>query len=99
MDRQVVKLWRTDGARYERLDARLQPGGGLELISHEMGADDSAPWGTDDEERTLEIAPEDVGRLALALIAARFGRDRKGFDALADFCASAGVDYVVRTWT
>lgn len=99
MERQTVKLWRADGARYERIDARLQPAGRIELVSHDMGSGDTAPWGTDDDERSIEVAPEDVGRLALALITQAFGRDPKGFDAFAAFCEARGIPYVVRNWT
>lgn len=89
---------RSDGARYRRVALALE-GGGLVLSSHEMGASLEAAWGLDDAEVTLQIAPDQVARLALALVADRLAGGDDAVRALAELCDEHGVDYRTACWT
>jgi hypothetical protein len=90
---------RSDGARYRRVSLVLEPGGALELTSHEMGASFEAAWGLDDEETTLRIAPDQLARLTLALLADRLGSGQDAVRVLADLCDEHGVEYRAACWT
>jgi hypothetical protein len=91
-------LWRSDGARYESIDAFVEAGG-LKLHQHETGPSAQDSWGRDDYEATLEIAREDVARLALALLAAGFGDRPDALTQLRLFCAHEGIPHNFAVWT
>jgi hypothetical protein len=88
----------SDGARYNRVALAAQPDGSLRLTSHQMGASLEAAWGLDDQEVELLIAPDQVAVLALALAAAKLGRDRTVHD-LVELCQEHGVDFRLACWT
>jgi hypothetical protein len=90
---------RSDGARYRRVSLALEAGGDLLLTSHEMGASLEAAWGLDDAEITLQIAPAQLARLALALVAERLAGGDNAVQALAELCEEHGVDYRTACWT
>ncbi len=88
----------SDGARYRRVALVLE-GGDMVLSSHEMGASLEAAWGLDDEEITVRIAPDQLARLALALVAERLAGGEDAAQALSDLCDEHGVDYRTACWT
>jgi hypothetical protein len=90
---------RSDGARYRRVSLALERGGDLILTSHEMGASLEAAWGLDDAEITLQVAPDQLARLALALVAERLAGGEDAVQALAELCEEHGVDYRTACWT
>ncbi len=92
-------LWVSDGARYERVQAEAEADGRLVVRRHEMGGDDRAPWGEDDDEATLEIPARAVARLALALIDARYRGRRNAFDELREFCEANDITTRHARWT
>ena len=95
----IVELTpRSDGARYRRVALALD-GGDLVLSSHELGASLEAAWGLDDEEITLRIAPDQLARLALALVAERLAGGEDAVQGLSDLCDEHGVDYRTACWT
>ena len=89
---------RSDGARYRRVALALE-GGDLVLSSHDVGASLEAAWGLDDEEITVRIAPDQLARLALALVAERLAGGEDAVQALSDLCDEHGVDYRTVCWT
>ena len=95
----IVELTtRSDGARYRRVALALDRGD-LVLSSHELGASLEAAWGLDDEEITLRIAPDQLARLALALVAERLAGGEDAVQGLSDLCDEHGVDYRTACWT
>jgi len=92
-------LWFSDGARYGRVEARLTPGGGLEIRRHEMGGGERDVWGEDDHEATLQIAPGEVARLALALLTERYTGRADALEALIALCDAHGVEARHNVWT
>lgn len=89
---------RSDGARYRRVALALE-GGDLVLSSHETGASLEAAWGLDDEEITVRIAPDQLARLALGLLAERLAGGDDAVRALSELCDEHGVDYRAACWT
>ena len=95
----VDLLPRSDGARYRRVTLIVERSGALTLNVHEMGATLEAAWGLDDEEVTLSVSPDQVGRLALALAAEVL---KGGADAVArldDICESHHVPCRIACWS
>jgi hypothetical protein len=90
---------RSDGARYRRVALALEAAGDLVLSSHEMGASLEAAWGLDDAEFTVQIAPDQLARLALALVAERLAGGDDAVRALAELCEEHAVDYRLACWT
>jgi hypothetical protein len=89
---------RSDGARYRRVSLALEDGA-LVLTSHEMGASLEAAWGLDDEEITVRIAPDQLARLAQALIAERLAGGDDAGAVLGELCEEHGIDYRTACWT
>jgi hypothetical protein len=90
---------RSDGARYRRVSLALEQDGAMLLTSHEMGASLEAAWGLDDEEVTVRIAPEQLARLALTLVAERLAGCKDAVQQLNDLCDEHGVDCRTACWT
>lgn len=90
---------RSDGARYRRVTLRIEPDGGLVLGSHDMGASLEAAWGLDDDEVTLSVPVDQVGRLALALAAEILSGGAGAIARLADICADYDVPCRIARWT
>lgn len=99
-DRRVNNvLWRSDGARYERIEASATLEGGLYVRERDMGASDWAVFGADEYEATLEFAPADVVKLALALLSAGFAGNPDALARLEAFCKAEGVAFRFGVWT
>jgi hypothetical protein len=64
-----------------------------------MGAADRSAWGEDDHEATLQIAPDEVARLALALISKAYAGRRDALEALLGLCEAHGVKARHNLWT
>jgi hypothetical protein len=92
-------LPRPDGLRYRRMTLIVEGNGALTLNAHEMGAAAEAVWGLDDEEVTLSVAPDQVGRLALALAGELLKGRRDALDRLSDVCDAAGVPCRIACWS
>jgi hypothetical protein len=90
---------RSDGARYRRVRLSLGPDGGVALSVHEMDADPRAPWGLDDDEVTLSVAPDQVARLALALAANILGGGQDAVARLARICEDHDVPCRIACWS
>lgn len=90
---------RTDGARYRRVTLTLQEDGALVLQSHEMGGSLEAAWGADDDEVTVSVPPEAIGRLTLALAAEFLKGGRNAVDRLAEICEAHDVSFRTACWT
>src|SRR5271167_2809099 len=84
---------RTDGARYRRVTLTLEAGGALVLQSHEMGGSLEAAWGVDDDEVTVSVPAEAMGRLTLALAAELLKGGRDAVDRLAEICDAHDVPF------
>jgi hypothetical protein len=85
------KLWFRDGARYERVDASIRPGGGLRISRRDLGPGAFAAWGGDEQEATLDLSPEAVAALALALLEARFAGRADALEAVREVCEEFGI--------
>jgi hypothetical protein len=90
---------KSDGARYRRVTLKVERDGGLELASHEMGASLEAAWGLDDDEVTLTVPGDQVGRLALALAAELLRGRKDAVETLAAICEAHGVGFRAACWT
>ena len=91
-------LPRADGGRYHSVTLAIE-GGGVVLRSHEMGGTLEDAWGLDDEEVTLSVPADQVGRLALALVAELLKGDREAVTRLAEICEAHDVACRVACWT
>jgi hypothetical protein len=89
----------SDGPSYRQLTLELDATGDLILTAHEMGASLEAAWGADDQERTLSVPREAVGRLAFDLLAAQLAGRSDAFDQLASFCEDHGLAHTLACWT
>jgi len=63
-----------------------------------MGAGVGAEWGLDDEEVTLNVPPEQVGRLALALAAEILKGGKDAVNQLAEICEVNDVPCRIACW-
>jgi hypothetical protein len=90
---------RTDGARYRRVTLTLERDGALVLCSHEMGGSLEAAWGLDDDEVTVSVPPEAIGRLAVALAAELLKGGKHAVDRLAEICEAHDVPFRTTCWT
>ena len=90
-------LPRTDGGRYHSVTLAIE--GGVVLRSHQMGATREDAWGLDDEEVTLSVPADQVGRLALAVVAELLKGDREAVTRLAEICEAHDVACRVACWT
>jgi hypothetical protein len=90
---------RSDGARYRRVTLLLEPDGALVLRTHEMGASLAAAWGLDDDEVTMSVPADHLGRLALSLAAEFLTGGDGAITRLADICAAWDVPCRVARWT
>ena len=90
---------RSDGARYRRVTLTVDAGGALTLNAHEMGAGEGAAWGLDDEEVTLSIPADQVGRLALALAAELLKGGDGAVTRLSEICEAHDVPCRIACWT
>jgi hypothetical protein len=90
---------RSDGARYRRVSLALEKDGALVLTSHDMGASREAAWGFDDEEVTVQIAPDHLAQLALALVAERLAGGKDAVQQLNELCEEHGIDCRTACWT
>jgi hypothetical protein len=92
-------LPRSDGARYRRLTLTQERDGAVVLHWHDMGGGPGAAWGLDDEEVTLRVPADQVGRLALALATELLNGRTDAVAALSAICEEHGVDHQVALWT
>ena len=92
-------LWRMDGARYGRIDARITADGALEIRRHEMGATDMAEWGADDHEATLRVEARDVAALLLALLADGYADRADALQAIREVCETRDIPAKFGVWT
>jgi len=90
---------RTDGARYRCVTLTLEGDGALILSSHEMGGSLEAAWGMDDDEVTVSVPPEALGRLTLALAAELLNGRKDAVDRLAEICEAHDVPFRAASWT
>jgi hypothetical protein len=90
---------RSDGARYRRVTLAVDRDGALTLNAHDMGAGDADAWGLDDEEVTVIVPPEQVGRLALALASEILEGGDQAVKRLTEICQANDVDCRIACWT
>jgi hypothetical protein len=90
---------RTDGARYRRVTLTLERDGSLVLRSHEMGGSLEAAWGLDDDEVTVSVPSEAIGRLTLALAAELLKGGKTAVDRLTEICDAHDVPFRTACWT
>jgi hypothetical protein len=90
---------RSDGARYRRVTLAIARDGAIVLSAHEMGADPRAVWGLDDDEVTLSVPRDQVGRLALALGAEILGGGGDAVRRLAEICEDHQIPCRISPWT
>lgn len=92
-------LWRTDGARYGRIDARVAADGALEIRSHDMGAAEMAQWGADDQEASVRVEGRDVARLLLALLQDGYAGRPDALQAIRELCETRAIPAKFAVWT
>jgi hypothetical protein len=100
MTSQTVDLApRSDGARYRRVTLAVEPDGAITLNALDLGAGPGAEWGLDEEELSLSVPPEQVGRLALALAAEVLKGGEDAVQRLAKICEANDVSCRIATWS
>ncbi len=90
---------RSDGARYRRVTIALKGDGAITLSAHDMGAGLGDAWGLDDEEVTLSVPREHVGRLALALAGEILNGGKDSVKRLAEICEANDVPCRIACWS
>jgi hypothetical protein len=90
---------RSDGARYRRVTLAVERDGAITLNVHDRGAGPGAEWGLDDEEVTLSVPREQVGRLALALAAEILRGGKDNVNKLAEICEANDVPCRIVCWS
>ena len=90
---------RTDSARYHRVTLTLEQDGALVLRSHDMGGSVEAAWGLDDEEVTVSVPAEAIGRLTLALAAELLKGGQDSVDRLTEICEAHDVPFRTACWS
>ncbi len=90
---------RSDGGRRRRVTLIVERDGAISLNKHEMGAWPSAAWGLDDDEVTLSVSRDQLGRLALALAAEILAGEKDAVGRLAALCAFNDIPCRVARWT
>jgi hypothetical protein len=90
---------RSDGARYRRVTLTLERDGAVVLRAHEMGGSLEAAWGLDDDEVTLSVPPEAIGRLTVALAAELLKGGENAVDHLMEICEAHDVSFRTACWT
>ena len=90
---------RSDGERYRRVTLRVETDGALVLRSHDMGASFEAAWGFDEDEVTLSVPADQLGRLAAALAAEVLAGGAGAIARLADLCAAYDVECRLARWS
>jgi hypothetical protein len=73
--------------------------GALVLTSHDMGGSDLAPWGADDEEITVTLAPPDARRLTFDRLAGLLAGREDAVQVLLAVCDTHNFIPVVANWT
>jgi hypothetical protein len=95
---QIELAPRSDGARYRRVTLAVEGDGGVVLHSHEMGPGADAGW-LDDEEITLSVPSDQVGRLAMALAAELLKGGKDAVGRLAAICEDHNVPSRTSHWS
>lgn len=90
---------RSDGGRYRRVTLALDPDGSVILNALDLGAGAGAEWGLDEEEVSLSVPPEQVGRLALALAAEILKGGKDAVKQLAAICEANDVSCRIADWS
>jgi len=90
---------RSDGARYRRMTLAVDPDGTIALNVLDLGAGVGAEWGLDEEEVSLSVPPEQVGRLALALAAEVLKGGNDAVKRLATICEAHDVSCRIANWS
>jgi hypothetical protein len=90
---------RSDGARYRRVTLAIEPDGAVTLNVLDLGAGAGAEWGLDEEEVSLSVPPEQVGRLALALAAEMLKGGKDAVKQLATICEANDVSCRIADWS
>ena len=90
---------KSDGARYRRVTLAVEHDGAISLNAHEMGGGPGAEWGLDDEEVTLSVAPDQVGRLAAALAAEFLKGGKDAVTRLSEICEANDVPCRISCWS
>jgi len=90
---------RSDGARYRRVTLAVDARGTLTLGTHQIGDGGLAAWGLDEEEVTLSVPPDQVGRLALALAAEILKGGEGAVKRLSEICEAHDVPCRIACWS
>jgi len=90
---------RRDGPRYRRVTLAVANDGSLVLHAHEMGGNLEAAWGVDDDEATLSVPSDQLGRLALALAAEVLKGGDDALARLSGICEAHDVRCRIAHWT
>jgi hypothetical protein len=90
---------RSDGARCRRVTIAVRGDGAITLNAHDMGAGPADAWGLDDEEVTLSVAREHVGRLALALAGEILKGGNDSVQRLTEICEANDVPCRIARWS
>jgi hypothetical protein len=89
----------SDGARYRRVTLAVQRDGAITLNVHDMGAGPGDAWGLDDQEMTLSIPPDQLGRLALALAGEILKGGKHAVERMAEICEAYDVPCRIACWS
>jgi hypothetical protein len=90
---------RTDGPRYRRVTLAVEADGAVTLNVLDLGGGVGAEWGLDEDETSLSVPPEQVGRLALALAAEILKGGEDAVQRLATICEANDVACRIACWS
>lgn len=95
---QILAQWENAGGR-TTVSVELLADGSLQVFYYDIGADAQRIFGDSDYEAWLTVPPDQLGKLAIALIAAQYTGRPDALSALRTFCAAEGVAHESGSWT
>ncbi|EPE61531.1 hypothetical protein L479_02075 [Exiguobacterium sp. S17] len=96
-DQNAVRLALRDEEEFTSIDMVLTAVGGIELSGQDTGPTVRQTWGDADFEYGVRIAPEDVPRLAFALVAEHYRGELGAVQKISELAERHGIS--AETWS
>ena len=94
-----LEIARQEGTEFRSVRLQLQADGGVRLHAYDKGATATLTFGRDEYEFWVTVPPEQVGRLAFALLQEKFGGRVQAVTEFRDFCKRHEIVNEFSTWT
>ena len=88
-----MKIYHQDDANGKlTIDVTAKGDGGIEVFFHDIGKAAQQLTGDSDYERAVTVAPDQVARLAMHLLADRFEGDIQAQSKIETYCEERGIE-------